>query len=286
MKLIATYRLLFLGFITSLFLPSLLLADYTIVLKNGGRITVKDYRDEEGMIRFKGPWGSIGLSREQIQSIREARDGEARGLVVAAMKKSPLQAEASQETLAAKGVPAGITGVANDKATSRQTEKDLRSEKEKSYQDKYEALVEAIKSKTDLYWLLTRGTSDIDPTLLKTLEAIDGRINDINARIKDILYGPAREASPVRLLTNSPFSGQYGTTRLDPAGVVSPGFVDAQPFTAPTVGAAPPSYSVEEKGLSDLRRQLEMLYQERKKLIESFEQEKFFTGSLPYEALP
>lgn len=285
MKLIEKFRLLSLGLTILLSCPSLALADYTIVLKNGGQITVKAYWEEKGTVQFQGLGGRIGLAREQIQSIREARDAEARGLVLTAME-SPPQAEASKEPLAVTGGSAGVAAVAYDRASDQRIEEALRSDKEKEYQAMHEALVVAIKSRTELLWLLTRGKIDPDPTLLETLEAINGRIADINARIKDIIHRPVRPVGTVRLLTNSPFSGLYGTAQLDPTGVVSPGFVEAQPFSAPTVGAAPPSYTAEERELSELRRQLEMLYAERRRLLETFKQEKLFTGSLPYEELP
>src|SRR4030095_13591012 len=51
-------------------------ADYTLVLKNGRRITVQSYREEGRMIKFRGLGGDIGISRDQIQSIQKADPGE------------------------------------------------------------------------------------------------------------------------------------------------------------------------------------------------------------------
>ena len=52
------------------------LADYTLVLKNGRRITVQSYREEGRMIKFHGLGGDIGISKDQIQSIEKADPGE------------------------------------------------------------------------------------------------------------------------------------------------------------------------------------------------------------------
>src|SRR4030095_3935054 len=51
-------------------------ADYTLVLKNGRRITVQSYREEGRMIKFRGLGGNIGISKDQIQSIQKADPGE------------------------------------------------------------------------------------------------------------------------------------------------------------------------------------------------------------------
>jgi len=55
-------------------------ADYTLVLKNGRQITVQSYREEGKMIKFYGLGGEIGLSKDQIQTIRKAGDGERQDL--------------------------------------------------------------------------------------------------------------------------------------------------------------------------------------------------------------
>lgn len=272
MKFTRKFRFLPFGFAILILCPGSLLADYTIVLKNGRQITVKAYWEEKGMVKFHSLGGEIGLAREQIQSVQEAGDAEAQGLVMAA--------------LTAKDAARGTVGLANDQATDQRAEKLLRAEKEKGYQDMYDGLMGSIKSSTDLHWAITRGKTNPDPTLLETLEALNGRINDISSRIKDALHSPERRRGSVKLLTNSPFGGQYGTMELGPGGVVSPGFVDAQPFGAPSVDVAPPGYSAAERELSDLRRQLELLYEERKRLIEAFKEEKLFSGSVPYEAFP
>ena len=51
-------------------------AEYTLILKNGRRITVQSYREEGRMIKFHSLGGEIGISKDQIQSIQKADPGE------------------------------------------------------------------------------------------------------------------------------------------------------------------------------------------------------------------
>jgi hypothetical protein len=53
------------------------LADYTLILKNGRRITVETYRQEGRMIKFHALGGEIGISKDQIQSIEKTSPGVA-----------------------------------------------------------------------------------------------------------------------------------------------------------------------------------------------------------------
>ena len=58
------------------------LADYTIVLKNNRRITVKNYWEESGMVKFRGLGGEIGIGKQQIHSIVPASEMVAQGIIV------------------------------------------------------------------------------------------------------------------------------------------------------------------------------------------------------------
>ena len=66
-----------------------LFAEYTFVLKNGRRITVQNYREEGGTIKFYGLGGEIGIARDQIQSIKEGGESEGRGMVFPGVEKTP-----------------------------------------------------------------------------------------------------------------------------------------------------------------------------------------------------
>src|SRR6266496_744046 len=68
-----TFLLLF-GVFYLLVVPAF--ADYTLILKNGRRITVQSYREEGGTIKFQGLGGEIGIEKNQIQAIRKAGEDE------------------------------------------------------------------------------------------------------------------------------------------------------------------------------------------------------------------
>ena len=48
------------------------------MLKNGRQITVQSYREEGSMIKFTGLGGEIGISKDQVQTIR-AEEGDRPG---------------------------------------------------------------------------------------------------------------------------------------------------------------------------------------------------------------
>ena len=90
------------------------LADYTLVLKNGRRITVQTYREEGRMIKFHGLGGDIGISKDQIQSIQKADPGE-----------PALQQTQSQESVASP-----------QSAERSLTPEEEKAKEEKEYQQK------------------------------------------------------------------------------------------------------------------------------------------------------
>ena len=79
-----TTNMFIIGLATLLCCAGSLYADYTIVFKNGGRITVKHYREEKEMVVLHGLGGEIGIARQQVRSILQAGESESQGLVLAA----------------------------------------------------------------------------------------------------------------------------------------------------------------------------------------------------------
>ncbi|MGH7774160.1 MAG: hypothetical protein ACREQA_18200 [Candidatus Binatia bacterium] len=265
--------------------PGSLFANYTIVLKSGGRITVERYWEERGMVKFYGLGGEIGIAKQQIQTILQDRSAEPQGMVLAAVEEARSTVEERDLLQEQSG---GGLALADARATDLRIEKELRAQKEKDYQEMHDGITEAIKPRTDLHWLITRGKSTPDPTLLETLEALNGRIDDLKSRLKDAQHNPerARGTGIVNLMTNSAFAGQRETIELRHTGATRPGIVNAQPIGVGTIGVRLPEYSDSERELSELRNQLNELYEERKRLIEEFKREGLSTGSLPYEAFP
>jgi len=64
-------------------------AQYILVLKNGRQISVQSYREEGSMIKFSGLGGEIAISKEQVQTIRRAGEGDRLGPPSLAVDRLP-----------------------------------------------------------------------------------------------------------------------------------------------------------------------------------------------------
>ena len=104
-------------------------ADYTLVLKNGRRITVQSYREEGRMIKFRGLGGDIGISKDQIQSIQKADPGEP------ALEQTQLQEPAAGPQAAERSL----------------TPEEEKAKEEKEYQQKLVELTGQLKEVRDRY---------------------------------------------------------------------------------------------------------------------------------------
>lgn len=257
-------------------LPATLWADYTLVLKNGRRITVEAYREEGGMIKFSGMGGEIGISRDQIQTITKAGEAESRGMSIQRLEAAPsAQPPAARtETGEVPRAEAKIEekGEAKEKALSPEEQRaQERAKEEKEFQNKVSQLTEQIKAVRDRYSVATRGSSGAAPTLLQNEEAIKARTDDLMSRLRDTQYNPSgpSDSGGIKLSTPSTFSGLPPTvTELLPGTI------------APRVDVPLPGYSNKERELSDLRNQLNQLQRDRERLIEQMKQKNLDTGSL------
>jgi hypothetical protein len=229
-------------------------ADYTLVLKNGRRITVQNYRDENGVIKFGGLGGEIGISKDQIQAIHPGGSAGPADLDLTSIRATG-QAGADFSTAPEEG--------SGKKAPSQDNE---RLKEEKQYQEKLNSLNEQLKASQDRYSETIRGTASTDPTQLVTEEQIKARQDDAVARFKDAQNNPS-EPAPVKLLTPSPFTSLPPTvTEVQPRGRT------VSPFDAPQ------ALTDREKELLDMRNQALQLEQEREQLINEMKQKNFYTG--------
>ena len=228
-------------------------AEYTLILKNGRRITVQSYREENGVIKFGGLGGEIGISKDQIQSIRQGETATPGDLNLI-RTETPTQS--------AGNVPSGQEGTAGKTPAS-----DERVREERAYQEKITNLNDQLKAAQDRYSEIIRGTTSPDPTQLVTEEQIKARQDDAVARFKDAQNNPS-EPTPVKLLTPSPFTSLPPTvTEVQPTGrTVSP-------------YEAPQSFTDRQKELLDLRNQALEIEKERERLINEMKQKNLYTGS-------
>ena len=220
-------------------------ADYTLVLKNGRRITVQSYREEGRMIKFRGLGGDVGISKDQIQSIQKADPGE-----------PTLDQTQLQEPAATPQAPERPPTVEEEKA-----------KEEKEYQQKLIELTGQLKAVRDRYSELLRGTTSPEPSQLVTEEQIKASRADVISRFRDATSNPS-EPAPVRLLTPSPFSSLPPTVTEE-----------RPPARAPTTYENLP-YTETQREFTELRNQAIELDKEREKLINEMRQKNMSIGSL------
>jgi hypothetical protein len=236
-------------------------AESVLVLKNGRQITVQSYREEGSMIKFQGFGGEIGISKDQLETIRNVGAEGSRGLnVFAPERPSPSESrETAQET---KPMPA--VGSEQPRGEEKDRERD-----EREHLQKLSDLTERLKEAQDRYSQAVRGSTSTDPSLLTSEEQLRARTDDIISRALDAQYKPSDPAG-TKLVTPSPFSSLPPTiTEINPPGAAPP---------SPTVNLPP--YTPRQKELSDLRSQALQLEKEREKLIEEIKQKKIGGAAL------
>jgi len=220
-------------------------ADYTLILKNGRRITVQSYREEGRMIKFRSLGGDVGISKDQIQSIQKADPGEP------TFDQSQFQQPAS-----ASQAPERPAAAEEEKARE-----------EREYQQKLVEITSQLKEVRDRYSELLRGTTSPEPTQLVTDEQIKASRADVISRFRDATSNPS-EPAPVTLLTPSPFSSLPPTVTEE-----------YPPARAPTTYENLP-YTETQREFSELRNQAIELDKEREKLINEMRQKNMSIGSV------
>lgn len=82
---------------TGLYLAPPTFADYTIVLKNGRRVTVQNYREEGAAIKVPALGGELGIPKEQIQAILKADQTTGQGLNVSDLTSTKRETQSEQK---------------------------------------------------------------------------------------------------------------------------------------------------------------------------------------------
>jgi hypothetical protein len=229
-------------------------ADYVLVLKNGRQITVQSYREEGSMIKFTGLGGEIGISKEQVQTVRQVDGASASGLNLRELERpqaSPMPETGSQPS-----------------AVQKPAAEENRAQEEMTYQQSISNITDRLKEAHDRYSQAIRDTASAEPSQLVTEEQVSARQDDLTARFKDALQNPS-EPTPVKLLEPSPFSTLPPTTR------------EVQP-TGRTVSPydSPPVYTEKQQELLELRNQAVELEKERDRLINEMKQKNFSSAKI------
>jgi hypothetical protein len=221
-------------------------AEYTLILKNGRRITVESYREEKGLLKFNGLGGEIGISKEQIQEIRKGATGA----------PGDLNMTAQEPSSASDGnVPPAQEGVVAPPGADQE-----RVREENEYEARLRDLENKIKTANEHYLESVRGNASPEPMQTFSEEQLKTRQDDVSARFKDAQNNPS-EPSPVKLLNPSPFTSLPPTvTEIQPAGrTVSP-------------HETPQALTPNEQQLYNLRQRTLELERERERLLNEMKQ--------------
>jgi hypothetical protein len=224
-------------------------ADYTIVLKNGRRFNVQNFREEAGIVKLHGFGGEISIPKNQIQTIKPAVGAqsptEAPPRYAASVPEN--RVPALERTNTASQRPA-------DNASSE--EKEITKPnvtEEEAYRQRIKKIDDQLKELRGRYATETRGNAGVDPFLFTTEEAFRGHQEDLLSRLRDAQYKAQ--------------------------GLPSGGDAQSPPFST----NPPPAYTEKEKLLSDLRKQITELESERERVIAEMKRNHMDTGSLSSE---
>jgi hypothetical protein len=222
-------------------------AQYVLVLKNGRQITVQSYREEGPMIKFSGLGGEVAISKDQIQTIRRAGQGDQSGSPSLAVDQIPPTSSPEPPPAPTKSTEAK-PATALPPIEAQQAKK--HAEEEKAYQEKVKELTQQLKELRDRYALVTRGTSGSEPSFFTSEEAFRGHQEDLLSRLRDA--------------QNRAQGLPLGSGRASPPFALDP----------------PPAYSERQKQLSDLRARISQVENDRQRLIDEMKAKNFDTGSL------
>lgn len=163
-------------------------ADYTLVLKNGRRITVQSYREEGSTIKIHGLGGELGIPKDQIQTILKAGATETQGLSISNLDASARQAPAPTKK------PGPTPSVdAKDAVGPRETKSPADIEEEKEYQKRLAEVTQKLEAAKQEYFNATQGGSSSANVSKEGFRAVAA---DIGSRIRDSQKVPGGGGPP------------------------------------------------------------------------------------------
>ena len=144
-------RLIFLILAIGLYLAAPAFADYTIVLKNGRRMTVQSYREEGSTIKVPAFGGELGIPKEQIETILNAEPTAGQGLRISDLATSKPESPTVQK-------PTRIPSPENKNATvPKATTSPANAEEAKEYQKRLSEVNKKLELAKQQYYVATQG---------------------------------------------------------------------------------------------------------------------------------
>jgi hypothetical protein len=153
------------------------LADYTVVLKNGRRITAQSYREEGSTVKIHGLGGELGIPKDQIQTILKAGQTQQPGLSLSDLEASTRQGPTTPQ----KPTPTPSRDVMQP-PSSGETKPEVNAEEAKEYQKRLAEVTEKLEAAKQEYFNATQGGGSSSNV---TKEGFQGWIADIGSRIRD-----------------------------------------------------------------------------------------------------
>ncbi len=152
-------------------------AEYTVVLKNGRRITAKSYREEGSMVKIPGLGGELGIAKDQIQTILKTGATDRQGLSISDLEASTRQASPSAKT--PDPIPLGSPA---ETARAEETRTAGSAEEVKGYQKRLAEITEKLDAAKQEYFNATQGGSSAANV---SKEGFNAWIADLGSRIRD-----------------------------------------------------------------------------------------------------
>jgi hypothetical protein len=223
-----------------------LFADYMIVLKNGRRFHVQNFREEAGIVKLHGFGGEISIPKDQIQTISPA--AEAKSATEVPLRSAPVTVPENREPALERTNTAPQTLTENLRSEAKEITKP--NLKEDAYRQAIKKIDDQLKELRNRYATETRGNTGAEPFLFTTEEAFRGHQEDLLSRLRDAQYKAQ--------------------------GLPSGGQAQSPPFST----NPPPAYTEKQKLLSDLRNQISEFESERERVIAEMKRNDMDTSSL------
>ena len=152
-------------------------ADFTLVLKNGRRITAQSYREEGSTIKIHGLGGEFGIPKDQIQTILKADQSEQRGLSISDLEASSRQTQAPAPE---PSVPSARE--AEEAPTPGEKKSAVEANEEQEYQKRLAEVTQKLETAKRQYLDATQGGGTGSNV---SKEGFSGWVADLGSRIRD-----------------------------------------------------------------------------------------------------
>ena len=161
-------------------------ADYTLVLKNGRRITVQSYREEGSTIKVHGLGGEFGIPKDQIETILKGEQTEQRGLSISDLEASNRQTPAQKPS-----VPTARD--TKDASASNEKKPAVETIEEQEYQIRLAEATEKLETAKRQYMNATEGGGTASNV---SKAGFSGWTADLGSRIRDSQKVPGGGGPP------------------------------------------------------------------------------------------